>query len=427
MITAMILIIVALVVIGVPMAFSLLAGSIFYVMFSDMSVNIIVQRLVMTLGGSFSLLAVPFFILAGNIMNSTGVTDRIFRFAKAMVGHIPGGLGHVNVFASVVFAGMSGSAIADTAGLGKIELQAMKEEGYDDDFSVAITGVSSCLGPIIPPSVGLVIYAMLAGVSPGRILVAGIVPGILMALTMCGIVYAIAKRRHYPISERTSWQEKISALIHAFPSLMSPVLLLSGILFGVFTPTEAAIVCTIYSLLLGMIYKKIHLKDIPKLLLDSLRSTTMITTLICASMAFGAILNYNQIPQSITTFLMSLVQSKFGLMLIIIAILLFVGMFFDSIAAIVLVVPIMIPMVTKMGIDLVQFGIVTTLVVVLGLLTPPVGNILYILSDFTSMPITRIFKYMIPYIIGLLLLVILLFCIPEITLFLPNLVYGVAG
>ena len=305
MITAMILIIVALVVIGVPMAFALLAGSIFYVMFSEMSISIIVQRLVMTLGGSFSLLAVPFFILAGNIMNSTGVTERIFRFAKAMVGHIPGGLGHVNVFASVVFAGMSGSAIADTAGLGKIELQAMKEEGYDDDFSVAITGVSSCLGPIIPPSVGLVIYAMLAGVSPGRILVAGIVPGILMALTMCGIVFVIAKRRHYPISERTSWREKISAFIHAIPSLMSPILLLSGILFGVFTPTEAAIVCTIYSLLLGVVYKKIHLKDIPKLLLDSLRSTTMITALICASMVFGAILNYNQVPQSITTFLMS--------------------------------------------------------------------------------------------------------------------------
>lgn len=427
MITAMILIIVALVVIGVPMAFALLAGSIFYVMFSEMSISIIVQRLVMTLGGSFSLLAVPFFILAGNIMNSTGVTERIFRFAKAMVGHIPGGLGHVNVFASVVFAGMSGSAIADTAGLGKIELQAMKEEGYDDDFSVAITGVSSCLGPIIPPSVGLVIYAMLAGVSPGRILVAGIVPGILMALTMCGIVFVIAKRRHYPISERTSWREKISAFIHAIPSLMSPILLLSGILFGVFTPTEAAIVCTIYSLLLGVVYKKIHLKDIPKLLLDSLRSTTMITALICASMVFGAILNYNQVPQSITTFLMSLVQSKFGLMLMIIAILLFVGMFFDSIAAIVLVVPIMIPMVTTMGIDLVQFGIVTTLVIVLGLLTPPVGNILYILSDFTSMPITRIFKSMIPYIIGLLLLDILIFCIPEITLFLPNLVFGAAG
>ncbi len=427
MITAMILIIVALVVIGVPMAFALLAGSIFYVMFSEMSISIIVQRLVMTLGGSFSLLAVPFFILAGNIMNSTGVTERIFRFAKAMVGHIPGGLGHVNVFASVVFAGMSGSAIADTAGLGKIELQAMKEEGYDDDFSVAITGVSSCLGPIIPPSVGLVIYAMLAGVSPGRILVAGIVPGILMALTMCGIVFVIAKRRHYPISERTSWREKISAFIHAIPSLMSPILLLSGILFGVFTPTEAAIVCTIYSLLLGVVYKKIHLKDIPKLLLDSLRSTTMITALICASMVFGAILNYNQVPQSITTFLMSLVQSKFGLMLMIIAILLFVGMFFDSIAAIVLVVPIMIPMVTTMGIDLVQFGIVTTLVIVLGLLTPPMGNILYILSDFTSMPITRIFKSMIPYIIGLLLLDILIFCIPEITLFLPNLVFGAAG
>lgn len=421
---AMVSVIVLLVIIGVPMAFSLLAGSLFYIMISDMSISIVIQKLVMTLGGSFSMLAVPFFVLAGNIMNSTGVTERIFRFAKAMVGHIPGGLGHVNVFASVVFAGMSGSAIADTAGLGKIELQAMKEEGYDDDFSVAITGVSSCLGPIIPPSVGMVIYAMLAGVSPGRILMAGIVPGILMALTMCVIVYVIAKKRNYPVTPKANWKERVEAFVRAVPALCSPLLLLSGILFGVFTPTEAAVVCTIYSLLLGGVYRQIHFKDIPGLLLDSIRSTTMITTLISASMVLGVILNYNQVPQMITEFLMTTVESRVGLMLIIMAILLFVGLFFDSIAAIVLVVPIMLPVIETMGLDLVQFGVISTLLVVLGLLTPPVGNVLYILSDFSGMSIARIFKSMFPYIAGLLLLDMLLFMIPEITLFLPNLVFG---
>lgn len=421
---AMVSVIVLLVIIGVPMAFSLLAGSLFYIMISDMSISIVIQKLVMTLGGSFSMLAVPFFVLAGNIMNSTGVTERIFRFAKAMVGHIPGGLGHVNVFASVVFAGMSGSAIADTAGLGKIELQAMKEEGYDDDFSVAITGVSSCLGPIIPPSVGMVIYAMLAGVSPGRILMAGIVPGILMALTMCVIVYVIAKKRNYPVTPKANWKERVEAFVRAVPALCSPLLLLSGILFGVFTPTEAAVVCTIYSLLLGVVYRQIHFKDIPGLLLDSIRSTTMITTLISASMVLGVILNYNQVPQMITEFLMTTVESRVGLMLIIMAILLFVGLFFDSIAAIVLVVPIMLPVIETMGLDLVQFGVISTLLVVLGLLTPPVGNVLYILSDFSGMSIARIFKSMFPYIAGLLLLDMLLFMIPEITLFLPNLVFG---
>ncbi len=421
---AMVSVIVLLVIIGVPMAFSLLAGSLFYIMISDMSISIVIQKLVMTLGGSFSMLAVPFFVLAGNIMNSTGVTERIFRFAKAMVGHIPGGLGHVNVFASVVFAGMSGSAIADTAGLGKIELQAMKEEGYDDDFSVAITGVSSCLGPIIPPSVGMVIYAMLAGVSPGRILMAGIVPGILMALTMCVIVYVIAKKRNYPVTPKANWKERVEAFVRAVPALCSPLLLLSGILFGVFTPTEAAVVCTIYSLLLGVVYRQIHFKDIPGLLLDSIRSTTMITTLISASMVLGVILNYNQVPQMITAFLMTTVESRVGLMLIIMAILLFVGLFFDSIAAIVLVVPIMLPVIETMGLDLVQFGVISTLLVVLGLLTPPVGNVLYILSDFSGMSIARIFKSMFPYIAGLLLLDMLLFMIPEITLFLPNLVFG---
>ena len=424
MILAMIALIVLLVVINVPMAFALLAGSLFYILFSDMSVNILVQKLVMTLGGSFSLLAVPFFVLAGNIMNSTGVTNRIFRFAHTMVGHIPGGLGHVNVLASVIFAGMSGSAIADTAGLGKIELQAMKEAGYDDDFSVAITGVSSCLGPIIPPSVGMVIYAMLAGVSPGKILLAGIVPGILLALTMCLIVFIYAKKHHYPVAPRASWKEKLKAFLEALPSLFSPILLLSGILFGVFTPTEAAVVCTLYSLFLGVAYKEIHLKDIPRLLFESIRSTTMITALICASMAFGVILNYKQIPQTITTFLMTSVDSWIGLMFIIILILLFVGMFFDSIAAIVLVVPIMLPVVSGMGIDLIQFGVVSTLLVVIGLLTPPVGNVLYILSDFSGMSILAIFKSMLPYIIGLLVVDILLFLVPGICLFLPNLLLG---
>lgn len=338
--------------------------------------------------------AVPFFVLAGNIMNSTGVTERIFRFACALVSHIPGGLGHVNVLASVIFAGMSGSAIADTAGLGKIEIQAMKEAGYDDDFSVAVTGVSSCLGPIIPPSVGMVIYAMLAGVSPGRILLAGIVPGVLMALVMCMIVYITAKRRGYPVAPKATWKEKQEAFFQAIPSLLSPVLLLSGILFGVFTPTEAAVVCTVYSLFLGIAYREIHVNDIPKLLMESLRSTTMITTLICASMVFGVVLSFRQIPQTLTEFLVNSVHSRVGLMLII------------------------------MGIDLVQFGVVSTLLVVIGLLTPPVGNVLYILSDFSGMPITRIFRAMIPYVVGLLILDVILFFVPGITLFLPGLLLG---
>lgn len=424
MIAVMICVIVVLVAMGIPMAFALLTGSLLYVMVSDMSVSIIVQKLVMTLGGSFSLLAVPFFVLAGNIMNSTGVTERIFRFACAMVGHIPGGLGHVNVLASVIFAGMSGSAIADTAGLGKIEIQAMKEAGYDDDFSVAITGVSSCLGPIIPPSVGMVIYAMLAGVSPGRILLAGIVPGVLMALVMCLIVYITAKKRGYPVTPKATWKEKQEAFFQAIPSLLSPVLLLSGILFGVFTPTEAAVVCTVYSLFLGIAYREIHVNDIPKLLMESLRSTTMITTLICASMVFGVVLSFRQIPQTLTEFLVNSVHSRVGLILIIMGILLFVGMFFDSIAAIVLVVPIMLPVISAMGIDLVQFGVVSTLLVVIGLLTPPVGNVLYILSDFSGMPITRIFRAMIPYVVGLLILDVILFFVPGITLFLPSLLLG---
>ena len=222
MIWIMIIMIVALALIGVPMSFSMLTGSVWFMLTSGMPQTLMTQRLIMAVGDSFSMLAIPFFMLAGTIMNAGGVATRIFDFCNTLVGHIPGGLGHVNVFCSVIFAGMSGSALADTGGIGAIELKAMKDQGFDEDFSAAITGASSCLGPIIPPSTGMVLYAMMAEESVGTLFIAGVLPGIIMAAAMCLIVYITAKRRNYPISPRVTWKERGRAFWRAVPALLSP-------------------------------------------------------------------------------------------------------------------------------------------------------------------------------------------------------------
>lgn len=420
----MVILIVLLVAIGLPMSFSVLAGSVWFFISSGMPTNLLVQRLVMAVGDSFSMLAIPFFMLAGNIMNHGGIAKRIFRFADAMVGHIPGGLGHVNVFASVVFAGMSGSAIADTGGLGAIELKAMHEAGFDDEFSAGITGASSCLGPIIPPSTGMVLYAMMAEVSVARMFVAGIIPGILMAAIMCFIVYFTAKRRRYPVSPKTNAREKWTAFREALPSLLSPVILLSGILFGVFSATEASVVCCIYSLILGLAYREISLRDLPGLMADTLKSCSMVMTLVFCSMVLATVLNFQQIPQMMAAFFVATVHSQLGMVLVIMLLLMAAGMVLDVTPASLILIPILLPVVKSFGIDYIQFGVASSVLFVMGLLTPPVGNILYVLNDYTKIPVMKIAASMIPYVAGFLILAFLLFMIPELSLFLPNLVFG---
>lgn len=421
----MLLIIVGLVLIGAPMSFSVLAGSVYFFINSGMPTNLLVQRLVMAVGDSFAMLAIPFFMLAGNIMNTGGIARRLFRWADTCVGHIPGGLGHVNVLCSVVFAGMSGSAIADTGGLGAIELKAMKEAGFDDDFSAGITGASSCLGPIIPPSTGMVIYAMMSETSVARLFVAGIVPGIIMALFMSGYVYIKAKRRGYPVQPKTTWREKWHAFMQALPALLAPIILLSGILFGIFTATEASVVCCVYSMVCGMCFKEFSLRDLPAQLKATLRSTTMVMSLVCFSMVLATILNFQQVPQHLAQALTANVSSTAVFGLIVLLLCLVSGMFLDVTPASLILIPILLPVVSSFGIDYVQFGVATTVLFVLGLLTPPVGSILYVLSDFTGLSVPRISKEMLPYVVGFLIIGYLVLMVPQLTLFLPNLFYGV--
>ncbi len=420
----MIISIVVLIIIGAPVCFAMLGGSLVYFLTTDVSLNIAIQRLVMTLGGSFSMLAVPFFMLAGNLMSNGGVSRRIFDFCDSLIGHVPGGLGHVNVFASVVFAGMSGSAIADTGGLGAIELDAMDKAGYDKEFSCAITGMSSCLSPIIPPSIGFVLYAMMAEVSVGRMFAAGIVPGLLMAVVMCIIVYFTAKRRHYPTNRKFTWKERGIAFKKSFFSLLCPIILLSGILFGIFSPTEAAVVCTLYSLILGFAYKELKLKDLPHLIGETLRSSGMVMTLVCTSMVFSAILTYENIPQMIAEFFMTNISSPALSLLAISAIFLFAGMIMDVTPAALILTPIFLPVISSIGMDFVQFGVASSILGVMGLTTPPVGTILYVLEDYSGVPMLKIAKAMAPYWVGFLILVAILYACPALTLTLPNMLFG---
>ena len=377
----------------------------------------------MAVGDSFSMLAIPFFMLAGTIMNAGGVATRIFDFCNTLVGHIPGGLGHVNVFCSVIFAGMSGSALADTGGIGAIELKAMKDQGFDDDFSAAITGASSCLGPIIPPSTGMVLYAMMAEESVGTLFIAGVVPGIIMAAAMCLIVFFTAKKRNYPVSPRVEWKERLRALWRAVPALLSPVILLSGILLGIFSATEASVVCCLYSLFLGIfIYKELSPKGLYNVFLETLKSSGMVMALVTFSMLLATILNFNQIPQAVAAWAVATIGSKVGIILACMVLIIISGMVIDVTPAMLILIPIMMPVIRQYGINPIAFGVASTLLFSQGLLTPPVGSILYVLADYTKMPVMRIAKNMVPYIITFMVLAFCFMMFPQICTFLPGLI-----
>lgn len=423
MIWFMIIMIVALALIGVPMSFSMLTGSVWFMLSSGMPQTLMIQRLIMAVGDSFSMLAIPFFMLAGTIMNAGGVATRIFDFCNTLVGHIPGGLGHVNVFCSVIFAGMSGSALADTGGIGAIELKAMKDQGFDDDFSAAVTGASSCLGPIIPPSTGMVLYAMMAEESVGTLFIAGVIPGIIMAATMCLIVFFTAKKRNYPVSPRVEWKERLRALWRAVPALLSPVILLSGILLGIFSATEASVVCCLYSLFLGIfIYKELSPKGLYNVFLETLKSSGMVMALVTFSMLLATILNFNQIPQAVAAWAVATIGSKVGIILACMVLIIISGMVIDVTPAMLILIPIMMPVIRQYGINPIAFGVASTLLFSQGLLTPPVGSILYVLADYTKMPVMRIAKNMVPYIITFMVLAFCFMMFPQICTFLPGLI-----
>lgn len=405
---------------GFPIAITIIIVSLIYISFFSNIDPIIGAQRVATGIDSFSLLAIPFFMLAGNLMNNAGVTNRIFRLAKVLVGHIPGSLGHVNVLASMVFAGMSGSAVADAAGLGVIEIKAMTEDGYDKDFSAAITAASSTIGPIIPPSISFVVYGLVAGVSIGGIFLAGLLPGILMGLSLMIAVFIISVKRKYRVYPRAKIREMAGALWAALPALFAPILVVGGIVTGIFTPTESGAFAVLYTLVLGFVYKETKIVDVPKIILETALTSGNTLFIIAVTAFLGWILSMRQVPLRMAEWITRTSPNTFVFLLLLNGILLILGCFMAAQPIIIMLTPIILPAALIMGVDPIHLGVVMVLNLMLGLLTPPVGLSLYIVADIAEVPVMKVFRALIPFILPLLSVLLLITYFPEITLFLPR-------
>lgn len=369
---------------------------------------------------SFTLLSIPLFLLAAKLMNTGSITKKLFAFCMKVVGWLPGGLGHVNVLCSVVFAGMSGTAVSDAGGLGSIEIKAMNENGFDNDFSCCVTAASSTLGPIIPPSIPLVVYATVSGASVGALFMAGIIPGVIMALLMMVVVTIYAIIRHYPRTKFPSGSEFLHALKEGFLPLMAPIILLVGIYGGVFTPTESAAVVVCYSLFLEIvIYKELTFKKFIMVLKETVRDSITIALIIAGATFFGYVATRAKIPQMILTGMTSIVSNKFMLLIIINIFLLIIGCFLETASAITIVVPLIMPLLKAYQINLTQFGIIMVLNLMIGLLTPPFGLVLFVISKIGNISIGRFSKALLPWLFALLVALLLVTFVPQLSLYLP--------
>ena len=413
-----------LILVGAPVAVALAGSSLIFILLSGQVPDVVVLHRMVNGVDSFPLLAVPFFILAGNLMNTAGITNRIFGFALAAMGWARGGLGHVNVGASVIFAGMSGAAVADAGGLGTIEIKAMKDHGYDLDFAVGITAASSTIGPIIPPSLPMVIYGVMAGASIGQLFAAGFVPGLLMAVALMLMVAYYARVRNYPRDAKFSLLDLWHALTHAFLSLMTPVIIIGGMMAGLFTPTEAAIAACAYALVLGaVVYRTLTWRRFLRVSFDTIETTAVVMFIVAAASIFAWILTSSRVTEHFAALILQVSDNPYVVLILINLILLVVGCFMETIAAITILVPVLLPITNHLGIDPVHFGVVMVLNLMIGLLTPPVGMVLYVLSRVSGLPFERCVTATAPFLVPLLVVLALITFIPALTLWLPTLAY----
>jgi tripartite ATP-independent transporter DctM subunit len=409
---------------GFRVALALAVPSVFYLLYIGVPLSTLAIRMVTTLN-SFPILAALFFILAGNLMNECRITNKIFDFAADAVGHWRGGLGHANVIASVIFSGMSGSALADAAGLGTIEIKAMTERGYSREFSVGITGASAIIGPIIPPSIPIIIYAVIAEVSVGRLFAAGIFPGLLMGILLSIMIVVISRKEDFPISKKTSYKIIWKSFIKTFPALLVIVVILGGIFGGIFTPTEAAVVTVLYTILISIfIYKTFNFRLFIKTLRNSARTTALIMFIVAAASLFNQVIIREQIAIKLASSILNITNNPVIILILINFSLLILGMFLEQIASIILVTPIIIPLVMQLGYSATQFGIVIILNLMIGLLTPPLGLVLYVLMDVGELTLERAIRGIAPFLIPLIICLLLVTFIPILTEFIPKLIFG---
>ena len=409
-----------LMICGVPIGFSLSIAALVTTMITgQFEPAAIIHRMIGN-ASSYTLLAIPFFILAAKLMNSGGITRRLFRACSAWVGWIPGGLGHANVVASVVFSGMSGSAVADAGGLGQIEVDAMIKEGFDPDFAAAVTAESATIGPIIPPSIPMVVYGMMTEVPVGKLFVGGLVPGLLLALISCIFIFFFAKKRNYPC-EPFNAKEALIATKEALLSLLTPIIIIGGIWTGIFSPTEAACVAVVYSFILAVIvYHDISLKQ----MYDNLRQTVAdgagILNIICGAAAFSWLVTMMGMTDALSPALTSLTDNKYVMLLILNIAFLLIGMFMEALAVMTITVPFLIPLMASFGIDPVHLGVVLVLNLMIGLCTPPVGTSLFICAKTANITIEEMYKAILPFLIPLILVLLLITYIPGIVTWLPS-------
>ena len=420
MVAMMFIIFLVLLLIGVPIAFSLGLSSLFYLFTNNIPLTVISQKFYSGMD-SFTLLCIPGFMLAGALMNGGGITRRILNFCNSFLGHFRGSLALVNIVASMVFAGISGTAIADVCSLGSMLIPAMVDDGYDDDFSVAVTAASSVVGPIIPPSVPMVIAGSCVSISVGKMFQAGIIPGILLGMALCIPTYIISVKRNYPRHDRAGWKVRLETTKDAIWAMLMPVILLGGILSGVFTPTEASIVTCVYALVVGVfVYKEIQITDVPRIVWENIRACASIIVLIGLANVFAYILTADRIPHMVANSILSITDNRIVVILLINVVLLFVGMFMESLAAILITFPVLLPVATAVGMEPVHFALMAILNLMLGLTTPPVGMCVCTGAQIGKISAFKAFKATIPFLATSLIVLMLVSFIPQLTLWIPS-------
>ncbi len=420
--------IVVLALLGLPIGHAMICSSILYLMLEGQDMGIAAEQILNGLFTSYILLAVPLFILAAELMNSGSMTLRLLAFCNAFVGRFRGGLALVNVVQSVIFAGMSGSAIADAAGTGKMMQKMMTEGGkYPPAFAAALTASSAVIGPIIPPSIPVVVYALVSDASIGFLFLAGVIPGLLMGLSQAGIIVSTARRRNFPIEPPVPVRELPGVTLRALPALMMPIVLLGGIYGGATTPTEAAAVAALYALLVSaLLYRSVTFESLRASLAGSARTTASIGMLIAGALVYNYVVTIENIPASLSAFLAGYDLSPIAFLLMVNAILLILGCLLEGTTILLVVVPVFIPTANALGIDLVHFGIVCVVNIMLGLITPPYGLLLFVMTTISGQPLGRIVKEVMPFLLVLIASLALITLVPGISLWLPRL-FGYTG
>ncbi len=420
----LVIVFVILLLIGVPVAFSIGISAICTMLVSihtGPALTTVAQRMATGLD-SFALLAIPFFILAGQIMNRGGIARRLIDFAKSLVGSLPGALAHVNIVAAMFFGAISGSSVAAASALGSIMVPRMDEEGYDRAYGAAVNITSSTTGLVIPPSNILIVYSLASGgASIAALFLAGYLPGLLVGLALMGVAGVIAYRRKYPRAERVRLGTALRKLLDALPSLFLLIVVIGGIVAGIFTATEASAVAVAYAFVLSMIYREITLKDLPGILLDTASTTAIVMLLIGTSMALSWVMSYENIPQNVATALVSLSDNPIVILLVINLLLLFVGTFMDMTPAVLIFTPIFLPIVMEMGMDPVHFGIIMVLNLCIGLCTPPVGSVLFVGCSIADVTITQVIRPLLPLFLAMIIVLMIVTYVPDLTLWLPGL------